>query len=112
MSKLPPPPTPRRVPFLQREDWLISAGLVLGLYVLTVILIYVYLPDSHLLKWLVHLLVPIAAGMAGKGIRDRGENTVRERAVRAKRRHAELDLKKLEKADARGAAPADEEKKK
>ena len=112
MVKLPPPQSSPRVPFLQRQDWLISAGLVLVLYVVMLIMIYYY-TESHILKYLVHLLPLMAVGMAWKGIKDRDEKLSRERAIRAKRRHAEMDLKKLTKPqNPAGADSAGEEKKK
>lgn len=113
MIKLPPPSTSRKEPFFQRQDWLISAGLTMVIYLIMLIMVYHFLPGPSLTKWLVHIIPVLAGAMAWHGIKERDQKTSRDRLIRFKRRQAEQHLKDLAKPvqGIEPPPPLDEERK-
>lgn len=87
--------------FLQQKNWLLSAGLIMAIYLLLAMTIGFYVDTTeHRSILLIHLMPVLAAAVFLWGYRQKLDRDEREQERRKMRYRAKLEIDKLRAADA------------
>jgi hypothetical protein len=108
---LPKKNEPPKVSIFRRQDWFLSAGLVMVIYFIIWLCLHLSLLGDHPIRMIVHVLPLFALMLALIGYSDRSRKREEEHERRKKRRQAEYALTKMQQQDAatRAAAPGAKE---